>query len=331
MKLGRCKAAIERGIARLMDGVSGRNLLAIVFMFVLPSLLATPQPEQRLKSIGISVADLGNPYFVQLIEAATARAEQLVGQPVTMLIRSDAYDLQRQIQQLDYFIEQNVDLILLTAADEVGIGPMVAKAQRAGIKVIAVDVKAAGADATITTDNILAGSMACEYLAKRMGYQGNLVIVNGVAVSSVVERVAGCKSAITAYPDIELLSDRLNGTGSIEGGMEAMTYLMEAYPQIDGVFSINDPTGLGVLRAATQAKRQDFILASVDGAPFAIKAIHSGTSLWVATAMQRPTLMANKAIEIGYQLLSGEAVEPHYILIPPELVTQDASQLGHDW
>lgn len=309
----------------------GVFFITYAMVFGLPNLFASTSPPVKLHAIGISVADLGNPYFVQLIESATSRAETLVGQPVKMLIRSDAYDLKRQITQLNYFIEQDVDLILLTAADEEGIAPTIAKAQRAGIKVIAVDVKARGADATITTDNIQAGVIACEYLAKRMNYQGNMVIINGVAVSSVVERVAGCKSAIRDYPEIVLLSDQYNGTGSIDGGMKAMTYLMEAYPKIDGVFSINDPTALGAIRAAKQAGREDFLLASVDGAPFAVKLIESGKSNWAATAMQKPTLMAEKAIEIGYQLLQGKKVEPNYILIPAELASQDIESQSDTW
>lgn len=305
--------------------------ISSVMVLGLPTLSATASNPPKLQSIGISVADLGNPYFVKLIESATSRAESLTGNPVKMLIRSDAYDLKRQITQLNYFIEQDVDLILLTAADEEGIAPTIAKAQRAGIKVIAVDVKARGADATITTDNIQAGVIACEYLAKRMNYQGNMVIINGVAVSSVVERVAGCKSAIRDYPDIVLLSDQYNGTGSIDGGMKAMTYLMEAYPKIDGVFSINDPTALGAIRAAKQAARDDFVLASVDGAPFAVKVIESGNSNWAATAMQKTTLMAEKAIEIGYQLLQGKKVEPNYILIPAELAAQEKTSPSENW
>ncbi len=306
-------------------------LLACLMALGFTSFSATASNPAKLQSIGISVADLGNPYFVQLIESATSRAETLVGQPVKMLIRSDAYDLKRQITQLNYFIEQDVDLSVLTAPDEEDIGPTIAKAQRAGIKVIAVDVKARGADATITTDNIQAGVIACEYLAKRMNYQGNMVIINGVAVSSVVERVAGCKSAIHAYPKIVLLNDQLNGTGSIDGGMKAMTYLMEAYPQIDSVFSINDPTALGAVRAAKQAGRDDFVLASVDGAPFAVKIIKSGKSNWAATAMQKPTLMAEKAIEIGYQLLQAKKVEPNYILIPAELAAQEIESQSNAW
>lgn len=300
------------------------SIMAVFIIAVLFSPLSSRSSEpQPLKSIGISVADLGNPYFVQLVDTATLKAEELAGEPVKMLIRSDAYDWQRQIGQINEFIEQKVDLIVLTAADEYKVAAVVAKAQRAGIKVIAVDVNAQGADATITTDNVQAGVIACEKLAEKIGYQGNFVIINGVLVSSVIERVAGCKSALNKYPNITLLSDRMNGTGSVEGGMEAMTYLMEEYPHIDAVFTINDPTAFGALRAAQQANRNEFLLASIDGAPFAVDIIKQAGNPWIATAIQRPVPMAEKAIEIGMDLLKGKEVPQRFILIPSVLVEKN--------
>jgi len=305
--------------SRLMPSLVMISIVVVSFS-PLSSQSSEPQP---LKSIGISVADLGNPYFVQLVETATSKAEALAGEPVKMLIRSDAYDWQRQIGQINDFIEQKVDLIVLTAADEYKVAAVVAKAQRAGIKVIAVDVNAHGADATITTNNVQAGVIACEKLANKLGYRGNFVIINGVLVSSVIERVAGCKSTLNKYPNIKLLSDRMNGTGSVEGGMEAMTYLMEEYDHIDAVFTINDPTALGALQAAKQANRSEFLLASVDGAPFALDLIKQTDNPWIATAVQRPVQMAEKAIEIGMELLEGREVSQRFILIPAILVEKN--------
>lgn len=279
-----------------------------------------------LRSIGISVADLGNPFFVELVEAATRQAQKLNDGPVNVVVRSDAYDLTRQIGQLNDFIERKVDLIILTAADEYKIAPTVAKAQRAGIKVIAVDVNAQGADATITTDNVQAGVVACERLAQEIGYEGQFVIINGVSVSSVLERVAGCKSALNRYPNITLLSDRLNGTGSQEGGMEAMTYLMEEYDHIDAVFAINDPTAYGAMLAAQQAGRDEFVLASVDGSEFAVETIQH-PNIWLATAEQRPKEMAERAVEMGMALLAGKEVRQRFILIPAKLAQKKRAQI----
>lgn len=285
----------------------------------------------ELTSIGVSVADMGNPFFVQIAQSVTDTARDLAGDRVEVIVRSSAYDLDRQRRQIREFIQKKVDLIILTAADSVRIEKDVRLAQDAGIRVIAVDINAAGADVTITTDNVQAGEIACQYLAERLGGKGNVVIINGASISSVIERVAGCRQVLGRYPDIQLLSDRLNGGGTIEGGLEVMTYLVNAYDRIQGVFAINDPSAQGAVLAARQAGRDDFIITSVDGAPVACKALTASDSRWVASAAQFPRQMAELAVETGLTLLRGAPVDPNIILIPAQLITAENVAQYEGW
>ena len=275
----------------------------------------------ELTSIGVSVADLGNPFFVKIAESITDKARELAGDQVKVIVRSSAYDLDRQRHQIQEFIQMKVDLIILTAADSLKIEKEVRLAQNAGIRVIAVDINAVGADITITTDNVQAGEIACEYLAQRLNGKGNVVIINGASISSVIDRVAGCKGVLEKYPGIHLLSDQLNGGGTIEGGLEVMTYLVNAYERIHGVFAINDPCAQGAVMAAQQADRSDFIIASVDGAPASRNALMHSDSPWVASAAQFPRQMAELAVETGLSLLRGKFVGSKIILIPAQLIT----------
>lgn len=275
----------------------------------------------ELISIGVSVADLGNPFFEQIAESITDKARQLAGDQVQVIVRSSAYDLDRQRHQIQEFIQKKVDLIVLTAADSIKIEKDVLLAQDASIRVIAVDINAAGADVTITTDNVQAGEIACEYLAQRLNGKGDVVIINGASISSVIDRVAGCKKILENYSGIHLLSDQLNGGGTIEGGLEVMTYLINAYERIHGVFAINDPSAQGAVMAARQADRSDFIITSVDGAPAARKALTDSASPWVASAAQFPRQIAELAVEMGLSLLRGKPVESKIILIPAQLIT----------
>jgi ribose transport system substrate-binding protein len=277
----------------------------------------------ELKSIGVSVADLGNPFFIAVAESITDRARQLATDEVTVIVKSSAYDLRRQQRQIDEFIQMKVDLIILTAADSVKIEPDVRRAQKAGIRVIAVDINAAGADVTVTTDNVQAGRIACQYLVERLNGKGNIVIINGASISSVNDRVAGCKAVLSNYPDMRLLSDQLNGGGTIAGGLEVMTYLINAHEKIHGVFAINDPSAQGAVLAAQQAGREEFIITSVDGAPAALKALSQSKGPWVASAAQSPKEMAERAVELGLSLLRGDPVTPKVILIPAKLITRD--------
>ena len=111
-----------------------------------------------LKSIGISVGSLGNVYFVTLAKGAEATAKT-INPNVKVTVADSAYDLGKQGNQMDNFIAAGVDLILLAAADPNAIAPAVKRAQAAGIVVMAVDVAAAGADATVQTDNVQAGEI----------------------------------------------------------------------------------------------------------------------------------------------------------------------------
>ncbi|MFC6672882.1 ABC transporter substrate-binding protein [Marinobacterium aestuariivivens] len=299
-----------------------RFLLSLTLLLAV-TLPAQGQSDTGLRAIGVSISDLGNPYFVEIARGAERRARQLSGPGVQVKVVSSAYDLDRQIRQIDEFIAAGVQLILLSAADTEGVAPAVKRAREAGIKVIAVDVEAAGANATITTNNLAAGTLACHYLADRIGQRGKVVIINGPPVSSVLERVEGCHGALREYPDIEVLSDSENGGGAREGGLEKMTALMTAHPDIQGVFTINDPSALGAEQAARQAGRDNFVIVSVDGSPAALERLRAPDSLLQATAAQFPGRIAERAVETGARLLQGEAVEPRRILIAPELITRD--------
>ncbi len=284
----------------------------------------------KLKSIGVSVSDLGNPFFVRIGEAVEAKAKELGGAGVKVTIVSSAYDLQRQIGQVDGFIEKKVDLIILTAADPIGIEPAVRRAQKAGIRVLAVDVNAKGADATVTTDNTQAGEIACAYLAKLLNGKGNVVIINGPPVSAVADRVKGCRRALAQHPDLVLLSDVQNGGGNRDGGLEKMTDLLTAFPRIDGVFAINDPTAMGAELAARQAHR-GFVITGVDGAPSIEERLKDGASLIEGSSAQFPDEMAGRAVEIGVALLNGRRPVKDTILIPAVLVTKGNVKRYRGW
>ncbi len=123
-----------------------------------------------------------------------AGGPQAGGDNVKVTLVSSGYDLGQQVAQIDNFIAAKVDMIILNAADSKGIGPAVKRAKEAGIVVVAVDVAAEGADATITSDNTQAGELACKYISDRLNNKGNVVIINGPPVSAVQNRVEGCET-----------------------------------------------------------------------------------------------------------------------------------------
>ncbi|MEH2281754.1 MAG: ABC transporter substrate-binding protein [Nostoc sp.] len=286
----------------------------------------------KLKSVAFTVGDLSNPFFVLMGQATEAEAKKIGGKDVNVTVVSSAYDLNQQSNQIENFTASNTDIIIVNAADKSGIKPAIEKAKLAGRIVIAVDTGAeGGVDATITTNNVQAGEVSCKYIADRLKGKGSVVIVNGPPVDSVIQRVTGCENVLSKYPDIKILSKNQNAEGSRDGGLRVMTDLLTTFPKIDAVFAINDPSGVGAELAANQAQRKDFFIVGVDGAPEAITAIANKDGIYAATATQNPRGMAEKAVQVGNDILNGKKPSSSTILIPVKLITKDNVSTEKGW
>ena len=284
-------------------------------------VLAGAAGAKDLKSVGITVGSLGNPYFVALSKGAEAGAKA-INPDVKVTTASADYDLNKQFTQIDNFISAGVDLILVNAADPRAILPAIKRAEAAGIVVIAVDVAAAGADATVQTDNVKAGAIACQYMVDKIGGKGDVVIENGPQVSAVIDRVTGCKDVLAKHPEIKVLSSDQDGKGSREGGMATMQGYLTRFASINGVFTINDPQAIGTDLAAKQLNRTGITIVSVDGAPDIVGAL-KGNTMVQASASQDPTEMGKLGIKTGYDIMNGKKPENPLILLEPKLVTRD--------
>ncbi len=287
------------------------------------ALMAGGAQAKELKTIGVSLGSLGNPFFIALSKGAEFEAKK-TNPNVKLLTFGYDYDLGKQVNQIDNFIAAGVDLILLNPGDVKALKPAIQKAQAAGIKVVAVDTNAEGADAAVTTDNVQAGQIACQFIIDKLGKKGNIIIENGPQVSSVVDRVTGCKKALADAPDMKLLSSDQDGKGSRDGGLTVMKSLLTRFPKVDAIFAINDPQALGCNLAAKQLSREGMIITSVDGAPDIEAGLKdAGTPMIQASASQDPFAMARKAVDIGVDLLNGKEPAQKVTLLPSKLVTRD--------
>ncbi|TBW33571.1 ABC transporter [Siculibacillus lacustris] len=296
-------------------------LLAGVAALVSAGLSVGVAEAKDLKKIGISLGSMGNPFFVALAKGAEVKAKE-INPKVEVQAMGFEYDLGKQVTQIDNFIAAGVDLIMLNAADKQALAPAVKKAQAAGIVVVAVDVGSDGVDATVMTDNVQAGQIACQYIVDKLGGKGDVIIQNGPQVTAVVDRVTGCKQVFAKNPGIKVLSDDQDAKGSREGGLAVMQGHLTRFPKIDAVFAINDPQAIGTDLAAKQLKRSGIIITAVDGAPDIEDAL-KGDTMVQASSSQDPFKMAQIAVEIGYGIMNGKKPEKTEILMPSKLITRD--------
>ena len=298
-----------------------RIIPVLIASLAMVAMAGASAAGKELKSVGLTVGDMANPFFVAMGKG-TEEAAKKINPNVKVTALSTKYDLNTQVGQIENFIANKVDLLLVNAVDSKAIAPAVKKARDAGILVIALDVSAEGADYTVMSDNVAAGANACEYIATKLGGKGNVVIVNGPPVSSVIDRVVGCKQVFAKNPGIKVLSDNQDAKGSRDGGMAVMQDLLTANPKIDAVFAINDPTGIGAELAIKQAKREGIFITAVDGAPDAVVALKDPKSLFEGSAAQNPYQMASDGVKVGYDMLNGKMPSTKVLLLPVPLVTK---------
>ncbi len=273
----------------------------------------------KVTKVGLMLQDISNPFFAAM---QTGMQEEAKAQGFEVNVQDGRQDLGTQNDQIDAFISQGVQLILLNAVDSEGIGSAVARAQAAGIVVVAVDVDATGADAAVTTDNVLAGKQACEALVEKIGGKGNILFIEGTPTTAPQDRVKGCEEVISANPDVKIVA-RQAGKNDRASGLALATDMLTANKDVQGIFAINDPEGLGADLAIQQAGRTGITVVGVDGSPEAVKALEDPKSNFWATPAQDPAGMAKKAYEVGKGIVEGNKPAERITLLEPTLVTRD--------
>ncbi|WP_065809890.1 ABC transporter substrate-binding protein, partial [Klebsiella pneumoniae] len=273
-----------------------------------------------ISHIGLMVQDMSNPFF-SAMERNAKQAAAKIG--ATLNVQDAQVDLANQNTQIDAFIQQKVDLIIISAVDESGIEPAIQRAKAAGIIVIAVDTPARGADAEIMTNAIQAGETSCEYLFSQMGGKGKVLLVDGTPIQTIIDRIKGCKNVAQKYPDIKIVGQQASRNDRASSLM-VTTDMLTANPDVSGIFGMNDPSALGAVLAVEQAGKAGAIkVTGVDGSPEAVEELKRSGSPFIGTATQNPGEMVRQAISLAQDMVDGKHIASPTVLIPSVLVTRD--------
>ncbi|GBR36467.1 D-ribose-binding protein [Neoasaia chiangmaiensis NBRC 101099] len=292
--------------------------------------LAHAADDSSVHKIGITVGSMGNPFFLATIRGITQQASSQAPNASVQSVSAD-YDIGKQASQVDSFIAAGVDLVMFNAVDHAAAGPLVKRMHDNRMTVIAFDVGAPGADGTVTTNNVKAGELSCQYIVDRLKGKGDVVIVNGPPVTALIDRVTGCMGVFAKAPGIHVLSSNQDGHGSREGGLAVAQSTFVRFPKIDAIFAVNDPTAVGVELAARQAGRKDFFITAVDGSPEVEQSLRQGGGLIAATASQDPFRIATTATQLGIDIRAGRAKTGTVQLLDPHLITADNIASYRGW
>lgn len=268
------------------------------------------------KTIALALSTLSNPFFVSLRDGAQAKATEL---GLTLQVADGQDDLAKQTSQIEDFITKKVAVIIINPVDSDGIVPAVKKANTAKIPVITVDRAANGGTVASHTasDNVAGAKMAGEFLVKQVG-SGNVVELEGTAGTSAArDRGKGFKEAIDAQTSVKLVASQVADFAR-DKGLNVMQNLLQAHPEIKGVFAQNDEMALGAVQAL--AGKSDIVVVGFDATADALAAIGKGTM--AATVAQQPKLMGQTALQIAKDIIDGKKIQAS-MPVEVKLVTKD--------
>lgn len=270
--------------------------------------------------IGVSVPDLTNVFFIQIknaMEAALNEGDELI-------IQDAGADQNKQMNDVEDMLNQGCDVIAIAAVNSEGVRATLEACNDASVPVIAFNTAVKNPElvkTTIVSDNYAAGQLCAQALAEALNGEGKVVEITYSTTEVCYDRQKGFEDEIANYPDIEIIQTQDVEAARADASQPVMVDMINANAQIDGVFTINDPTARGAIAALKEAGLIDSVkVVAIDGSDEGKEFIRAGEM--VASAAQDPESIGTNCVEVAYKVLAGEEVESS-VVIPMSIITAE--------
>jgi len=276
--------------------------LALVMVFSITGMASNSY------KIPVVLKALNSDYW-KTVEAGAKDAANELGVEVSVIGPSAETQVMEQFNMLQDQLIRDIDALVVAPLRPTTLTPIFEQAKQEGIPVLLIDTDAPweGKVTFIGTGNYEAGRQAGEYMLQKLPNGGNVVIIRG-AMGDLThdERTNGFLDAVEGT-DIKVVA--IQPANSERGmGMTVMQNLLQAHPDIDGVYATNDEMALGALRAIqTAGIKKDIAIIGFDGSPDALKSIRDGGL--TASIKQDSYMIGYYGVEYAVKYLNGEKVE----------------------
>lgn len=275
--------------------------------------------------IGLSMNTLNNPFFVDVKDGALKGAEE---NNVELIVTDAQNESSQQLTDIENLIQKKPDLIIVDPADSDAVASAIEEANAKNIPVITIDRASNGGEVVshLGFNAIHSGNIAGEYLSKAIGEKGKVVEIIGIMGTNVAQdRSKGFNEIMSKFSDIEIVAKQTANFDRAEA-MKVMENILQANPEIDGVYAANDEMALGALEAIEAAGRLDDItLIGCDAIDPAIDAIKA--KKLEATIAEPPFFLGKNALLTALKVLNGEKVEKIVILDSTLVTLENVSEI----
>jgi len=272
-------------------------------------------------TIGFSAPAADHGWMAAITTAAQAEADKY--EDIDFRIAEGTNDVNLQISQVETFINDEVDAIVILPFDGAALTGVALEAMQAGIPVVNVDREFSDPNAarvTVLGDNYGMGVSAGEYMCERLGDQPDAVIaeIQGIAnLPLTQDRSQGFEDALSECG--LSVSNQVAADFTVQGGESATANLLQAAPEIDAIWNHDDDQGVGVMQAIENAGRDEFFVVGGAGSANVMRDIQSGDSLVEATVVY-PSTQAADGVRLARLLAQGKAMADLVEVEVPRLV-----------
>ncbi|MFK8256281.1 sugar ABC transporter substrate-binding protein [Erwinia sp. AnSW2-5] len=285
------------------------------------ALALAPASQAKDLRIGVALANF-DLNFVSILRTQMAKEmekEQIQGQ-----FEDAKGDVAVQVQQVENFINQGVDAIILNPVDTQGVKPMMEAAKRANIPLIFVnrkpEVELSGKMAYVGSDSLLGGRMEMEALAKKMNYKGNVAILMGaLSAEEARQRTKATEDVIAKYKGMKVV-EKQSAQWMRNEAVDVTSGWLLSGDKIDAIAANNDEMAIGAIMALNQSGKKDILVAGIDGTPDALQFIKNGKL--ALTVFQDAAGQGKGAVTMAKQVIDGKNGDK-FMWIPYQVITKD--------
>ncbi|MBV6748937.1 sugar ABC transporter substrate-binding protein [Pseudomonas chlororaphis] len=276
--------------------------------------------------IGVSIARVDDNFMTYVRNGLEAAAKQ---EGVQIQFEDAQGDVVRQLNQVEGFLSQKVDAVIVLPVDTSATANMTRAAVEAKTPLVYVnrhpdERTLPKGVVTVASNDLEAGQLQMRYLAEKLGGKGSLAIIMGdLAQNATHDRTEGVKQVLKDYPGIKIVEQQ-SAEWQRNKGMDLTSNWLLAGTHFDAIVANNDEMAIGAAMALQQAGKAkgEIAIVGIDGLPDGLAAIKRG--MLIASVFQDPKAQATVAVQSAIKMIKGEAVEPDvwvpFQLIKPEQV-----------
>ncbi|HEY7242327.1 MAG TPA: substrate-binding domain-containing protein [Xanthobacteraceae bacterium] len=278
------------------------------------AVLALPPgaTAQEKTTIGVSLAQDDNPFYIAMLRGIRARAQELGWDVATVSANEDKL---KQINGVQDLIARGVKGILISPIDAVGVNAAYDAAAAAKIPIVSVARGSSSPNQTIhvAMDEKQIGRDIAEWTAKKLGGKGKVALLMGPSGAPTFKNLGdGYSEAMAKYPDIHIVS-RSDGPLTRERGVKQAEDVLVANPDLAAIYAANDDVALGAAQAVNAANRKGKTLVTgMNGVPPALRAVKEENL--AMTVELNPAEWGRLGVDVLASFLKGEKVEPRVFI-----------------